>query len=507
MQSSFAEGWDEAAERLSEFSGSFVGDRYGKISDSIRILQDDINHFNGYSTGSGQLSGDVAEFWHAGTHNINAALKDSQFKVTVDRSHEFASADLTSNWGDKFGLKYLRDANKSSNAQAISYFQRFKEFQSSSNQPNLSFQEFLSLKGIPEGDIMNDPIYAGQIRIIPSDQYEEAVSYLKVKIAKESMTRPEQVARYKDTLENLQKAVRDPDGIPSTELSKEDAKIFADQAKKGKFKVYDTEFTPKDLIKFNDIVNQGLKAGATAATITFFMKMAPEIIHVVTDMIKIGEVDLNKFKKVGFEALPAASESFLRGFVASSFTFAYESGKLGNFLQNVKPEQVPSIIGAITVIAMSTIKDSVLCAQGKLSRQELATNLIKNTFVSGCAIGLGALLQFALPAIPCAYFIGNAVGTIIGSLSFSLIDNIFVALCVEKGYTFFGLVDQNYELPDEVLNELGVDWSSVDELSVDLIDYDESEIDEQLLEQCDLDYVKMVRRGVFKVHHVGYYYD
>ena len=32
-----------------------------------------------------------------------------------------------------------------------------------------------------------------------------------------------------------------------------------------------------------------------------------------------------------------------------------------------------------------------------------------------------------------------------------------ISFCVDTGFTCFGLVEQNYELPDEVLKEMGVE--------------------------------------------------
>ena len=506
MPNRFSEGWLEATDRLSEFIGSFTGDRCGTISRSIQVLQDDINQFEGFKTGNGQLSGNVAEFWHADTHNINAVLKGSDFRAIVLESHDLASADLSSNWGEKFGLKYLKDAQSSSKAQAISYFQRFKEFQYASGQPDLTFQDYLSLKGIPEDTVMSDPIYSGQIRVIPADQYDEAVSYLKWQIAKESVTRPDQVSRYKDTLDNLQKVVKDPNGITSAELSKDDAIAYAQSGKDGEFEAYETEFVQEDLIKLNDIVGQSLKAGASAFIITFTMKMAPTIIGAIKDIVNSGDVDSKHLKKVGLSSLPASAESYLRGFVASSFTLAYESGKLGNILHGVNPEAVPGVIGALTVIAISTIKDSVSLVLGKMAQQEFIFNLNKNVFVTGCAVGFGIALQSLIPALPFAYFIGNAVGTLVGSFAFNGIDNLFISLCIRKGYTFWGIVKQDYSLPDEVITELGIDWTKVDELYSDEVSVDETAIEAVDLDETELDYIHMLRRGVYKVHCIGFSY-
>lgn len=499
MQSDFQEGWDVVIENAAGYTGSMLGDNCGKISNTIQDLENTLNKFNGHHTPTGQLSGNIAEHWHAGTYNINAAIQDSSFKATVLESNGLASVDIDTNWGDQYGLKYLRHADESAKAQAISWFQKCKEYDS-----DISFEDYCKIKGLTDTNILNDPIYKGQIRIIPSDQLEDAIRWLENKIAKEELTRPEQVTRYKETLENLRTVIKSPDGTTSVALTKEQAEELAKLAKEGKVKVYDTQFCNE--IRMQEILGQSLKAGMTAALITFVLKMAPEIFKVISDMVKDGVVDAEELKNVGLKALPATGESFVRGFVASSLTIAYETGKFGNLL-NIKPEMVPSVIGALTVIAISTIEDSIRLANGKITEQEFILNLNRSVFVSGCAIGVGVLLQSLLPTIPFAYFIGNMIGTMIGAFGFKLIDNAFVSLCVDHGYTFFCLVKQDYTLPEEVLKELGVDWTQVDEVYLDSVTMDEVEIDNVNIDELEGDYIKMLRRGVFKVHHVGYLYS
>lgn len=502
MQSDFQEGWDVALEHADSYTGSMLGDNCGKISDAIQNLEDTLNEFKGYHTPTGQLSGNMAEHWHAGTFNINAAIKNSSNTATVLESNGLASVDIGTNWGEQYGLKFLRNADESAKAQAISWFQKYKEF-TYANSSDISFEEYCKIKGISQTDILNDPIYKGQIRIIPSDQLEDAIKWLENKIAKEELTRPEQVVRYKETLENLRTVIKSPDGTTSVALTKEQAEELARLGKEGKVKIYDTQFCNE--IRLQEILGRSLKAGMTAALITFVLKMAPEIFKTISNMVKEGVVDAEELKKVGLKALPATGESFLRGFVASSLTLAYETGKLGN-MRNIKPEMVPSVIGALTVIALSTIEDSIKLANGKITEQEFILNLNRSVFVSGCAIGVGVLFQSLLPAIPFAYFIGNMVGTVVGALGFKLIDTAFVSLCVNHGYTFFCLVKQDYTLPEELLNELGVDWAQVDDVYFDSVTMDEVEIDSVNIDEVEGDYIKMLRRGVFKVHHVGYLY-
>ena len=172
----------------------------------------------------------------------------------------------------------------------------------------------------------------------------------------------------------------------------------------------------------------------------------------------------------------------------------------------MNPEAVPGVIGALTVIAISTIKDSVSLVLGKMAQQEFIFNLNKNVFVTGCAVGFGIALQSLIPALPFAYFIGNAVGTLVGSFAFNGIDNLFISLCIRKGYTFWGIVKQDYSLPDEVITELGIDWTKVDELYSDEVSVDETAIEAVDLDETELDYIHMLRRGVYKVHCIGFSY-
>lgn len=501
------EGWDHIASQLSNFTGTFIGDSFGKISRSIQDLETTMNEtWSGNQSGDSALGGYVAETRHSGSFNINATIKGSEFRthVGVDERHDIASPDIIGSWGEDFGLKYMKDAQSSANAQAKSFFQRYCEYKS--NNPDLSIEDYMKLKNFPEDTPLMDSIYGGQTRIIPADQLEAAKEYLRWKIAKEAMTRPEQVQRYQETLDNLQSVVMAPDGTQSVELTKEQSQKLARLAREGKYRAYSDQFCSDDILKWNDYVGRSLEAGATAATITFTMKMAPVIWKMITEMVDRGEIDPKKLKQGGLEALPATAESFIRGGVAAMFTLAYETGKLGDIFKHMSPEQVPTVIGALTVVAISTIKDAIALSQHEITPQEFVARTQQTIFVTSCAVGLGFAAQTLLPALPFAYFIGNVVGTVVGTITFKLIDNVFVALCVENGYTFFGLVHQDYALPEDVLKELNIDWNEVDANSVDETKIDVMDVDMNDIDQCEGDYVKMLSRGVFKVHHIGYLY-
>ena len=73
-----------------------------------------------------------------------------QWDMCIGRSHDFASADVSSNFGKDFGLKYYKTGADSAKQQAKSVFERFKEYQSQGGKDSL--EEFLSKRGLNDID-------------------------------------------------------------------------------------------------------------------------------------------------------------------------------------------------------------------------------------------------------------------------------------------------------------------------------------------------------------------
>ena len=179
----FREGYEYFEKSAGIVNGSFSGSAYiARVEKEIESLNKDINAMKGFQTAVDKLKGDAAEFWHSGTFNIDAALKGSKNRTFVDRSHDFASADISSNFGSKFGLKYYSDGPASAKQQAKSLFERYKEYQQAGGKDTL--EQFMANRNFDPTDVsaFNNPIYAEQFRLIPADQLKEAQTYLAKKI-------------------------------------------------------------------------------------------------------------------------------------------------------------------------------------------------------------------------------------------------------------------------------------------------------------------------------------
>ena len=510
MTRGFSDGYNffqkTAGAVVSSFEGgSFGTDRaiyVGSVEDEITKLEDSINKFFGDNTPIKQLKGDVAEFWHAGTFNINAATNESAHRALVDRSNEFGSVDVSSNFGKSFGLKYYSTAVDSAKQQAKSIFERFKEYEHNGGKDSLD--KYLSDRHYTSEDVLNDPIYSGQIRVIPTDQLKSAAKWLEDKIKTEGVKRPDQVKRYQDTLNLLRDRISDNDGNESIPLSKEDAEKLAGLAKEGKFNAKEfADISAPELLNMEMLVKASLKAGMSAAVISLVLKVGPEIFKSVDYLIKNGEIEAEQFKKVGFAAVTGASEGFVRGSVAAAITTCCKAGAFGIALKEINP----GVIGTIVAMTMNTMKNAYQVSIGKKTRTEMSTVLIRDMIVSASSLTLGAVGQVVLHELPVVgYLLGSFVGSVVGTFIYNAGYKAALSFCTETGVTLFGLVEQDYKLPDDIIKEMGLETFEFETFTTETFEPESFAFDTFETESIQPDSlgITMLRRGVIGVSKIGY---
>ena len=182
-----------------------------------------------------------------------------------------------------------------------------------------------------------------------------------------------------------------------------------------------------------------------------------------------------------------------------------DAGKLGEFFKGIDP----TLTAIIVSIAIQTIKNSILVAAGKMSAKQMGAAFVDSIVVSGgffAGVKIGGLIGAALgwEAPVLGYMLGSLIGA-----SFSVVYNIgkkrLISFCVDTGFTCFGLVDQDYELPEEVLNSIGIDTIEIPRKKVDYKVIETTEvhrpIDAKEYETID---ITVLRRGIIGVNKVGY---
>ena len=300
--------------------------------------------------------------------------------------------------------------------------------------------------------------------------------------------------------------IKNDEGVSSKSASRKELEDIARESKDQKFRAEEHGITTDSAIDTEYLLKQALKAGYTTAAITVAFQLAPEIYKAIDFLVKHGEIDIQQIKRMGTKGISAGAEGFLRGTISSSLLIMCEKGVLGEAFKGINP----TILGTVVALVMQTVKNSILVAAGKMSTQQMGTAFVDTVVISGgyllgAHVGgiIGQALGFELPVV--GYLLGSLIGT-----SFCAIYNIgkkkLISFCVDTGFTCFGLVEQNYELPNEVLNELGVEIAPIPRTQIERIDVLRSEtavtaIDKAEYETID---ITVLRRGVIGVNRVGY---
>ena len=500
------EAFNEGYEFFEKNSGNFAGHAAGvhyidAVESEIKKLVNNLNEFKSSGALIDTLKGDAAEFFHAGTFNINAAINSSKNRVQVDRSHDFGSPDITGvNFDAKFGLKYYKDATSTAKQQSKSIIDCYNDYKPKGIKDE--FPIYIEKRSIDKEIDPNTTVYFEQHRIVPSDQLEEIIAILESKGRESSINTPKDFNKHEDTLNYLSDRVKDNEGNESIPLSEQEARELARLSKEGGVNSEDLHLTTEELIEYTNILRQAYKAGLTAATISMALRVAPEILNAIAYLIKNGEIEEGQFKKIGFAAITGAGEGFVRGTVSAAITASCKAGLCGSAMKSIDP----SVVGAVTVLVMNSMKNSYQVTTGNMSRSEMVNELIKEMFVTTCALSMGSVSQSLIEIPVLGYLIGSFVGSVAGSVIYSSIYNPVLSFCVDSGFTLFSLVDQNYELPEEVLKEVGIEVFEYEKFEYEPFEFEKFEYERFEYEQFEYEKLHTIflRRGIIGVNCVGY---
>lgn len=203
--------------------------------------------------------------------------------------------------------------------------------------------------------------------------------------------------------------------------------------------------------------------------------------------------------------ISTSGEAFLRGSVAYGVQAAFQQGLFGEALKSADP----TIVGVAVTVVLGTIKNSIMVAAGKMTAAEMGMQFVDTLIVSsGYLVSMkigGMIAQALFPELPG---IGYAIGSLLGcslAVVYNIGKNKFISFCVDTGFTCFGLVEQNYELPDEVLREMNVDTARIGRARVGTasVPRTQSTVNIKRAPYETID-ITVLRRGVIGVNKIGY---
>lgn len=484
QKSEMQQGWDFATSVMGADLAAHMRMEYvSAVDDAIKEVEENINNHKYRNLGINQLQGYVLEEWGAGTFNVDAVAADSAYKAEVLHSTAKDSVDVLIKNGGQDAAAY----------SAKSYADGAK---SAIEQARLN----------PDTRRVS---YQGQGRLVPADQLSDAQAEAHRQALRNQLIRPEVSEAYAETEHKLTDTIKTDDGTKSRTATRKELEQIAKESKQQDFKASEHGVTAESAIRAKYLLKQALKPGYTAAAITVAVQLAPEIYKAIDYLIKHGELDIQQIKRMGTKGISAGAEGFLRGAVASSLKIMCDAGMLGEIFKGINP----TVLGAVVALVMQTVKNSILVAAGKMSTQQMGAAFVDTVVVSGgyllgFHIGgiIGQALGFELPVV--GYLLGSLIGT-----SFCVIYNIgkkkLISFCIDTGFTCFGLVEQSYELPEDVLHEMGVETIPIPRAQVERVDVQRTQVRGTGIDTAEYETIDItvLRRGVIGVHKIGYVFQ
>lgn len=448
-------------------------ERFKQINDAIEELAKNINEHPHVNLGIEQLKGYIAEEWHAGTFNVDALRKGSDHRAWTLQENGYGSVDVKTNFGKDYSLKYSNTANSTENMQAA-----------------LNIDTKM-------------PKYHNQERLIAIEQVEEAREIAQRRGLKELVNRPSVAESHFESKEHLVGRIEDGNGVSSNELTIKESKNIAKDAKESSFNPENYGIQKEIEINY---FNNALKAGLTAAAITGIMKIVPELYKAIDYLIKNGEIDIVSIKKSGNMVISAGAEAFLRGSLAYGVEVAIQQGMLGEAPKLL----LPATVGAAVTVILETVKNSILIANGKISASEMGMRFVDSVSISagylaGMKVG-GVIAQTLLPELP---IVGYALGSLLGctvAIAYNIGKKSFLSFCVDTGFTCFGLVDQDYSIPESVLNQIGIDTIQIPQTDIADVNIDNIDVAVNVIDIVEYETINFIvlKRGILGVNKIGY---
>ena len=127
-------------------------------------------------------------------------------------------------------------------------------------------------------------------------------------------------------------------------------------------------------------------------------------------------------------------------------------------------------------------------------------------FIATCSLMGGGITQSLIEIPILGFMLGSFVGSVVGSFAYNVGYNAFISFCIDTGFTMFGLVDQNYELPNEVMESVGFEVFRYEEFSYEEFNLEEFSFEEFHPKEFEIESLSIgfLRRGVIGVRQIGY---
>ena len=423
---------------------------------------------------------------------------------------------MQGSWREGYQLKYCKKAWISAKGQSVTYKERYYEHLNDlrkNGKDEITIQEYLKQEEVDPDIDINLPIYEAQTRLIPADQLKDAKIALQKRIDKElhnlaNPNREIEAKKYQDVLAKLTDHIESPNGAKSLPLTYDDSRTIRELSKEGKFDPARYDITLAKKADFMYLTHSTINAGLNGAMYGAIFRAMPYLLKSLTVLVKDGKIGKEEIEDLCKSGATGGAQGFIQGFSTAMLSDCCKLGYFGEDLRLAALQDSPQFKNAVIIIVTTTVetlKDTIRMTNGEMNVQVFTQRLEKRVFISSFSYACGVYGQVILPPV-IGYMVGSFIGSLLGRFVFEAKERVLMSLCIHSGFTFFGIVDQDYELPQEVKDYLGIESMDIEtmtpeEMQPEINTPEQMYIESMTFENMD---VKWAKRGVVGIRKIGY---
>lgn len=407
--------------------------------------------------------GDLAEGFHAGTFNVDAARSHLGIRAEMPRDTSVNDIIFPGTDHSAAQLKYYRTAQDSTTA-------------------------------------VSHPHYDGMAKVVPADQLDEVRLIAERLAAKNAETRPQMEHSYGHTADSVSDRLS-AGGASSKPLTEAESRALVQEIRdNGSANLEALGLTAAKQITLMDIMAEAGNAAGQAAAMSAAVHLTPAVVTALRQITGFAETDLDALQELVGKVPEAALRSGLAGGLTAAIVTGAKAGILGARIENVDPP----VVAAAVVLAINALQNSVKAATGEISWREARRVIVEDSLVIVAALAGAAAGQSLLPIPILGALIGNFAGAITARLAIAHANRVVLALSVNRGWTTFGVVDQDYVVPAPQLRAAHWELFDPDPLPMDVFDADRFGGDPFDNDFATISGARIVRRGVVSFNRVAY---
>ena len=450
---------------IDNLAGGVTGQQADAYVARVEDALDDVVRKMGYLARNKKdihyAKGDVAEAWHAGTFNVDTARRGLDASAHAPRDASPIDVSVRGTATEHAQLKYFRSPDDT--ARAISH-----------------------------------PKYADlDQKVVPADQLDGVREAAARLASRNIQNRPGVADSYTHTSDTADDRIR-MDGAASRPLTEPGARELTKELRaKQDLEREIFGLTPAQVIQWQDILRQSTTAAVRGAVISAALQSAPHLVAIARKGWETGEISVKDFDPLA-RAIPSTLlRSGVAGGLSAAIVGSARVGALGSALQQVDP----TLVAAGVTLAISAYETSIEAARGDITWPMAATRISEDAIVLAGAMGGAAVGQTLIPIPMLGALVGNIVGAAVARLSIDQVNTVVLGIATETGWTVFGVVDQNYTVPPEILEASG--WNVLDIRKLEMRRLDFKRLQPTTLELRNVE-MTVLRRGVVSFGRVAF---